>query len=165
MSQHATFQLEHAAPRRVQETIAVDETLSHIDILLLYNQEAWRDGMRWVEATRKALRLNRIDERSLVLTDLSSLPGDHLNYPPAAGSEIGLPSDVMDIFPDETVLYGREHNPSRLPLLAGELTSREHLRITPHLGATGLSLTIADVRSVNGSQLRTYQHSGEPLAL
>ena len=163
MSEHATFQLEHATPERVDETVVVDESLSHIDILLLHNKESWRDGMRWVEAVRKALRLSRIDERSLVLTDMSSLPGDHLLTPPPAGAEIGLPYDVMDIFPEETTLYGRDHNPGGLPLLGGELTSREHLRITPHLGAAGLSLAISDVRSVNGSALRSYQHSAEPL--
>ena len=165
MSEYATFQLEHAAPARVSETIAIDETVSHIDVLLLHNHERWHDDMRWVEAVRKALRLSRIDERSLVLSDLSSLPGDHQYIAPVAGSELGLPYDVMDIFPEEPQLYGREHNPSGLPLLSGELVSREHFSITPHLGDAGLRLTIHDSRSVNGSALVVHRHAGELVRL
>lgn len=161
MSEHATFQLEHAAPQRVDEAIAIDDDVSHVDILLLHSQESWRDGMRWVDAVRKALRLSRIDERSLVLTDLSSLPGDHLVTPPDAGAEIGLPYDVMDIFPDEPQAYGRNHNPADLPLLRGDLISREHFTITPQLGEAGLKLVIRDSHSVNGSALRVHQHDDE----
>ena len=162
MSEFATFQLDHTAPERVDETISIDENVSHIDVLLLHNHEQWRDGMRWVEAVRKALRLSRIDERSLVLTDLSSLAGDHEYDAPPAGSEYGLPYDVMDIFPDETQPFGRNHNPASLPILAGELVSREHFSITPRLGEAGLQLTIHDARSVNGSRLKIHQHADTP---
>lgn len=159
MSERATFDLPYPAPERANEIIAIDETVTHIDILLPYSQERWQDGMRWVTAVRKALRLSRIDERSLVLTDLSSLPNGHDILPPHAGSEIGLPHDVMDIYPDEAQQFGRSHNPADLPILRSELVSRNHFSITPRLGEAGLSLAILDLSSVNGSGVRVQHDS------
>jgi hypothetical protein len=145
----------------MHEVVSIDESVSHIDVLLLANQESWRDGMRWVGAMHKALRLSRIDERSLVLTDLSSLPGDHQRESPPAGSELELPYDVMDIYDNEPQLFGRNHNPANFALLRSELTSREHFSITPHLGEAGLRLAIRDERSVNGSSLRVHHLAPE----
>ena len=77
MSEQVTFDLSYAAPQRVHEVVRIDETVSHIDILLPHSEESYADGLRWVNSLRKALRVHRIDERSLMLSDLSSVDGDH----------------------------------------------------------------------------------------
>lgn len=157
MSELSTFELGYSAPERVNETIMIDETVSHIDILLPQNVEQWQDGLRWVNTIQKALRLSRIDERSLVISDLSALTGDHATVTPVTESEFGQPFDVMDIHPEEPYIIGREHNPSHLPLLQNVLVSHRHLAITPHLGELGLGLTLRDLNSTNGSSLRVHR--------
>lgn len=159
MSERSTFELGYSAPERVNETVLIDHDVSHIDILLPQNREEWRDGFHWVNVVKKALRVSRIDERSLVLSDLSAFDGNHDTMPPAPHSEFGMPHDVMDIIPEEDYILGREHNPSGLTILSSEVVSRRHLVITPRLGEAGLSLTFRDAASVNGSALRIYRTS------
>lgn len=154
MGELSTFELGYNAPERVNETVVIDETVSHIDILLPQNREEWRDGFRWVNAVKKALRISHIDERSLVMSDLSEIEGDHEIAPPEPGSELGVPYDVIDIDQDEIHILGREHNPAGLPILTSELVSRRHMTITSRLGEMGLSLTFQDMASVNGSTLK-----------
>jgi pSer/pThr/pTyr-binding forkhead associated (FHA) protein len=166
MSEYSTYDIGYTSPQRVRETVHIDDTVSHIDILLPFAEEDLRDGFRWVNSIRKTLRLSRIDERSLVLSDLSSIKGDHGNNPPAFRAEDDLPFDVMDIMDQETATYGRDHNPANLEILANPLVSREHLRITPYLGEAGLSLAFSDQRSTNGSGLVVVRHeikSAQPL--
>ena len=157
MSERSTFELGYSAPERVNETVLIDDDVSHIDILLPQNREEWRDGFHWINVVRKSLRVSRIDERSLVLSDLSAFDGSHDAAPPAPESEFGAPYDVMDIIPEEDYVLGREHNPADLPILRSEVVSRRHLVITPYLGETGLLLAFRDTSSVNGSGLRVYR--------
>lgn len=159
MSERSTFELGYSAPERVNETVPIDHNVSHIDILLPQNREEWRDGFHWVNVVKKALRVSRIDERSLVLSDLSAFEGNHDTAPPVPHSEFDAPYDVMDIIPEEDYILGREHNPAGLTILRSELVSRRHLAITPHLGEAGLSLAFRDTASVNGSALRVYRTS------
>lgn len=154
MSELSTFELGYSAPERVNETVVIDESILHIDILLPQNHEEWRDGFRWVNVAKKALRISHIDERSLMLSDLSGVEGNHETTPPELGSELGVPYDVMDIGQEEIYIIGREHNPAGLPILTSELVSRRHMTITSRLGETGLSLVFRDTASVNGSTLR-----------
>lgn len=158
MSERSTFDIGYVSPERIRETVLADETVSHIDILLPFAEESFIDGFRWVNSVRKTLRLNRISERSVVLSDLSSIKGDHNFNPPDAGIEGEMPFDVMDIFDEETTVYGREHNPANLEILANPLVSREHIQITPRLGMAGLELFFNDEGSTNGSGLVAVRH-------
>lgn len=151
MSEQSTFQISYTSPERVNKTVLIEESVSHIDILLPYPEETFIDGLRWVNTVRKALRIHSIDERSLVLSDLSSLRGDHLTERLVHDAQDGMPFDVMDIEHEEPVAYGREHNPANLDILANPLVSREHFKITPYLGSAGLKLAFVDHRSTNGS--------------
>jgi hypothetical protein len=162
MSERSTFEIGHyTTPQRVNETVLVDDTVSHIDILLPFAEEAHREGLRWVDSIRKTLRLHRIDERSLVLSDLSSIKGGQEHNPVAPGIEHEMPFDVMDVIDGESVLYGRDHNPAELEILANPLVSREHFKITSHLGSTGLKLSFEDERSTNGSTIVVVRHEAE----
>ena len=158
MSEQETFDISYAAPRRVREVVQIDETVSHIDILLPHSEESYVDGMRWVNALRKVLRVHRIDERSIILSDLSSLEGDHFYQAPSSGAEETMPAMVMDIFDSETAVYGRDYNPAGLEILSDRLISREHLKITPRLGEAGLMLAFTDEISTNGSDLVVVRH-------
>lgn len=151
MSEQSTFEISYTSPERVKETVLIDEYVSHIDILLPYPGETLIDGIRLVNSVRKALRIHSINERSLVLSDLSSLSGNHLTERLPHDAQDGMPFDVMDIEDGEAVIYGREHNPANLEILANTFISREHFKITPHLGSTGLKLALWDWRSTNGS--------------
>lgn len=158
MSEQATFDISYSAPQRVREVVQIDETVSHIDILLPHSEESYVDGLRWVNALRKALRIHRIDERSIMLSDLSSLEGDHFYRAPDRGAEEAMPAMVMDVIDNETVTYGRNHNPADLEILSDRLISREHLKITPRLGEAGLVLAFTDEMSTNGSDLVVVRH-------
>lgn len=158
MSEQATFDISYTPPQRVRETIHVDETISHIDILLPHAEESFVDGMRWVNALRKALRIHHIDEHSLLLSDLSSIEGDHYFQAPVTAAEENMPTIALDIVDSETAAYGRNHNPANLDILSDRLISREHLRITPYLGEAGLVLAFTDEVSTNGSDLVVVRH-------
>ena len=158
MSEHATFDISYSAPQRVREVVQIDETVSHIDILLPHSEESYVDGLRWVNSLRKALRVHHIDGRSMILSDLSSIEGDHFYQAPAPGTEEALPAMVVDILDEETATYGREHNPAGLEILSDRLISREHLKITPRIGEAGLTLAFSDEISTNGSGLAVVRH-------
>lgn len=135
---------------RMNDVVSIDTdapNVAHIDIMLPNGfNSAW-----------KALRLHRIDTRSLVVSDLSSLSTEHeLDFPV---SDTDFPSMVVDLFPDEEMVFGRNHNPEHLPILDTVVISRRHFALRPAIGEAGLMLALYDLQSHNGSILRKNPQS------
>ncbi|GEM_PF-1817097 len=158
MSERFTVDFPLPRPPRMDETVTIDDSVRHIDVLLPYPAEAVQDGLRFFNLSWKPLRINRIDERSLVLNDLSGvqMPAGHelpTDIDPA------VPYEVMDIYGGAERVFGRHPsaNLAQLAILDTFYMSRSHFSIAAQLDEAGLSLHFRDLDSKNGSQLRVHR--------
>lgn len=166
MSEQSTYDAGYSRIERINDRILVTDDTQALDLLLPHYGLSTHNGLTVGALFNfKALRLNRIDDRSMVASDLSFIAGDHRETSPPMGVEYDAPFTPIDLFENEPIILGRDtrFNPDNLDILADSRVSRQHLKITPSLGEKGLLLAILDSGSMNGSRLLV--HAMNPTAL
>lgn len=165
MNEQSTFDAEYAVIERINDHVLITDDTQAIDLLLPhYGLSTHRGIALGASFDFKTLRLNRIDDRSMVASDLSFVPGDHREILPQLGAEYDAPYMPIDLIEDEPVVLGRDpqYNLNHLDILADARVSRRHIKLTPSLGEKGLMLAIRDSGSMNGSSLLVHEHPSEP---